>query len=108
MEFRRVLFRSDNKLTVYLGGGGNSGILVTDSAIVVIDTKMGTDAENLANLAKEKAGGKKIIVINTHYHGDHTKGNMFYKGSKIYIGDYEKSFLMKNMDHERSEERRVG
>jgi cyclase len=90
----------DNNLTVYLGGGGNSGILVTDSAIVVIDTKMGTDAENLYNLAKEKAGGKKIIVINTHYHGDHTKGNMFYKGSRIYIGNYDRSFLAKNMDRE--------
>jgi glyoxylase-like metal-dependent hydrolase (beta-lactamase superfamily II) len=90
----------DNNLTVYLGGGGNSGILVADSAVVVIDTKMGTAAENLFNLAREKAGKKKIIVINTHYHGDHTKGNMFYKGSKIYIGNYDKSFLEKNVDHE--------
>lgn len=90
----------DNNLTLFLGGGGNSGILVTDSAVVVIDTKMGTEAENLYNLAKEKAGGKKIIVINTHYHGDHTKGNMFYKGSKIYIGDYDKSFLAKNVEPE--------
>ncbi len=90
----------DNNLTVYLGGGGNSGILVTDSAVVVIDTKMGTEAENLYTLAKEKAGGKKIIVINTHYHGDHTKGNMFYKGCKIYIGSYDKSFLAKNVERE--------
>lgn len=90
----------DNNLTLFLGGGGNSGILVTDSAVVVIDTKMGIEAENLYTLAKEKAGGKKIIVINTHYHGDHTKGNMFYKGSKIYIGNYDKSFLAKNMDRE--------
>lgn len=90
----------DNNLTLYLGGGGNSGILVTDSAIVVIDTKMATEAENLYTIAKEKAGGKKIIVINTHYHGDHTKGNMFYKGSKIYIGNYDRSFLEKNMDRE--------
>jgi glyoxylase-like metal-dependent hydrolase (beta-lactamase superfamily II) len=90
----------DNNLTIYLGGGGNSGILVTDSAVVVIDTKMGTEAENLYNIAKEKARGKKFIVINTHYHGDHTKGNMFYKGSRIYIGNYEKSFLSENMDRE--------
>lgn len=90
----------DNNLTLYLGGGGNSGILVTDSAVVVIDTKMGAEAENLYNIAKEKAAGKKIIVINTHYHGDHTKGNRFYKGSKIYIGNYDRSFLEKNMDAE--------
>ena len=35
----------DKDLTLVLGGGGNSGILVTDKAVVVIDTKMGGDAE---------------------------------------------------------------
>jgi uncharacterized protein YjeT (DUF2065 family) len=31
----------DKDLTILIGGGGNSGILVTDKAVVVIDTKMG-------------------------------------------------------------------
>jgi cyclase len=88
----------DNKLTIYSGGGGNSGILVTDSAVVVIDTKMGPDAGNLASIAKQKAGNKKIIVINTHYHRDHTTGNSNYKGSRIYIGAYDRAFLEKNLD----------
>ena len=29
----------DKDLTIIQGGGGNSGVLVTDSAVVVIDTK---------------------------------------------------------------------
>ena len=37
----------DKNLTIIQGGGGNSGILVTDSAVVVIDTKMSSDAEKL-------------------------------------------------------------
>ncbi|MEI7897157.1 MAG: MBL fold metallo-hydrolase [bacterium] len=84
----------DKDLTIVSGGGGNSGVLVTDSAVVVIDTKMGGDAEKLYNLAKEKAGTKKIIVINTHYHNDHVKGNHFFKGCDIYIGEYDPKFLM--------------
>ncbi len=83
----------DKDLTIYLGGGGNSGILVTDNAVVVIDTKMGADADSLYRIAKRKAGEKKIIVINTHLHGDHTKGNYLYKGSTIYIGNYDKEIL---------------
>ena len=90
----------DKDLTIIQGGGGNSGILVTDSAVVVIDTKMGGDAEKLFNLAKSKAGPKKIIVINTHYHGDHVKGNHFYKGSDIYIGDYNQQFLKEEISPE--------
>jgi len=73
---------------------------VTDSAVVVIDTKMSGDAEKLYNMAREKAGTKKIIVINTHYHGDHVKGNHFYKGCPIYIGAYDMKFLKDNISSE--------
>ena len=90
----------DQSLTLILGGGGNSGIILGDSAVVVIDTKMMGASEDLYKIAKEKAGPKPIIVINTHYHGDHVKGNKFFKGSRIYIGSYEKDFLHNNIDAE--------
>jgi glyoxylase-like metal-dependent hydrolase (beta-lactamase superfamily II) len=90
-EISRVV---DKNLTIVQGGGGNSGVVVTDSAVVVIDTKMGSDAEKLYNLAKSKAGNKKLIVVNTHFHGDHVKGNRLYKGSDIYIGAYDQKFLL--------------
>ncbi len=90
----------DPNLTVLFGGGGNSGIVNGDSAVVVIDTKMMGASEDLYKLAKQKAGAKPIIVINTHYHGDHTKGNKYFKGSRIYIGNYDKEFLQKNIDVE--------
>ena len=88
----------DKNLTILIGGGGNSGLLLTDSALVVIDTKMSKGAEKLYHMAIEKAGGKPIIVINTHYHGDHLQGNHFFKGSRIYIGNYDKTFLARNVD----------
>jgi len=90
----------DKDLSIIQGGGGNSGVLETDSAVVVIDTKMSGDAEKLYNMAKEKAGRKKIIVINTHYHGDHVRGNHFYNGSTIYIGAYDEKFLSDDLSDE--------
>jgi cyclase len=90
----------DKDLTLVLGGGGNSGILVTDSAVVVIDSKMSKPAEHLYKTAKEKAGSKPIILINTHYHGDHVNGNVYYKGDKIYIGGYDKEFVNNNIKAE--------
>jgi glyoxylase-like metal-dependent hydrolase (beta-lactamase superfamily II) len=98
MHEETVLY--DKDLTLVIGGGGNSGVLVTDSALVVIDSKMSKPAENLNKMAQEKAGSKLIIVINTHYHGDHVSGNKFYKGDKIYIGAYDKDFLTKNIKPE--------
>ena len=94
---REEIIPIDQSLTLMLGGGGNSGIILGDSAVVVIDTKMMDASEDLYNFVKENSGLKPIIVINTHYHGDHVKGNKFFKGSRIYIGSYEKEFLQKNI-----------
>jgi cyclase len=97
---QKAIVQLDPSVTVVIGGGGNSGIIIGDSAVVVIDTKMMGSSEDLYKLAKQKAGQKPIIVVNTHYHGDHVKGNKFFKGDKIYIGNYEKEFLLKNIDPE--------
>jgi len=97
---QKKIVRLDSGLTLMLGGGGNSGIIIGDSAVVVIDTKMMGSSEDLYKFAKKKAGPKPIIVINTHYHKDHVNGNKFFKDSRIYIGSYEKEFLQKNIDAE--------
>jgi cyclase len=89
---------NDNLLVIT--GGGNSGILITEKAIVVIDTKMGSGAEKLADRAREIAGNKPIVVINTHLHGDHVRGNYLYSGSEIFMGAYDTLFLKKEVDEE--------
>ena len=76
----------DKELTLVTGGGGNSGILVSDSLVLVIDTKMSEAAEKLHNQVVALAGKRPIIVINTHVHPDHTEGNKFYKDQKIIAG----------------------
>ena len=86
----------DPQLTIILGGGGNSGILVSDSVVLVIDTKMKDEADSLYQTVKALAGNKPIIVVNTHVHGDHTGGNKFYKGQTIIAGgNYDKEFWEK-------------
>jgi glyoxylase-like metal-dependent hydrolase (beta-lactamase superfamily II) len=86
----------DEKLTLITGGGGNSGILVSDSLVVVIDTKMDDAAQNLYEQVKKIAGTKPILVINTHIHPDHTGGNKFYKGQTILAGgNYKKEVWIK-------------
>jgi cyclase len=89
---------NDNLLIIT--GGGNSGILIAEKAIVVIDTKMGSGAVKLADRARELAGNKPIVVINTHLHGDHVRGNYLYPGSEIFMGAYDTVFMKKEVDEE--------
>ena len=91
----------DKDLTLILGGGGNSGILTSDSLVMVIDTKMDSAAEDMAKKVKELAGNRPIIVVNTHYHPDHTGGNKFYNGQTIIAGgNYTKEFWLKEVGKE--------
>jgi glyoxylase-like metal-dependent hydrolase (beta-lactamase superfamily II) len=76
----------DKDLTIVLGGGGNSGILVSDSLVIVIDTKMDKAADEFYKRVKEIAGSKPILVVNTHIHPDHTGGNKNYSGQTIIAG----------------------
>jgi glyoxylase-like metal-dependent hydrolase (beta-lactamase superfamily II) len=97
---QKEIVEIDPGLTLDLGGGGNSGIIIGDSIVIIIDTKMMDNSEELYKLAIEKAGQKPVRVINTHYHPDHVKGNKFFGMGRIYIGNYEKDFLQKNLDAE--------
>lgn len=76
----------DKNLILITGGGGNSGILTSDSLVMVIDTKMDDAAEMLHRKVEEVAGNKPVLVINTHWHPDHVGGNKLYKNASILAG----------------------
>lgn len=78
----------DSQLTLVLGGGGNSAICVGEGEVVIVDPKMLKPAERLRDVVEEKAAGKAITVINTHYHFDHVKGNALYPGARVIAGAY--------------------
>ncbi len=83
----------DPQLTLLLGYGSNSGVLVSDTddkKTLVIDTKIMGGAQALNELVGQKSQGGPIIVVNTHYHSDHTGGNSLYKGETIIAGAYER------------------
>lgn len=61
-------------------GASNSGFVVTNEGVVVIDTQGPKDLALLLKKKIRKTTDKPIIyVINTHYHGDHTFGNQYFK-----------------------------
>jgi glyoxylase-like metal-dependent hydrolase (beta-lactamase superfamily II) len=63
------------------GFGGNVGVLRTDAGAVVVDTmNFAMQGERIEDLATNLTGQPVAIVINTHYHRDHTHGNPPFAG----------------------------
>jgi len=67
------------------GLGGNVGVLRTSEGAVVVDTMtFRMQGERVRELAEELGGGPVQVVLNTHWHRDHTHGNpAFPPGTKI-------------------------
>jgi len=58
-----------------LAGGVNSGLVLTDSGLVAIDTGLDRGAANRILRAAEQIGRPIEAVVNTHAHADHHGGN---------------------------------
>ena len=71
-------------VNVVLAGGGNSLIVKDGQELLVIDTKFPPASDWLRKRIANQIGGPVTMVVNTHYHYDHTDGNTNYPGAKIY------------------------
>ncbi len=69
---------------VATGGGGNSLIVESKGELLVVDTKFPPGSSALRSWLDDNAGGLTATVVNTHYHYDHTQGNVLFPGSKIF------------------------
>ena len=77
--------RLSDDLFVLRGFGGNSAVLRTDAGTVVVDTMtLPLQGARIREIARELTGADTVLLINTHYHLDHTHGNpAFEPGIRI-------------------------
>ncbi len=76
--------------SVYMleGAGGNIGVSVGDDGIVIVDDQFAPLAEKIRAALKGITDKPVRFVINTHYHGDHTGGNLeFQKTAPVIAQD---------------------
>src|SRR5690242_2862201 len=79
------------------GAGGNIGVSVGDDGIVIVDDQFAPLAEKIRAALKGITDKPVRFVINTHYHGDHTGGNLeFQKTSPIIAQDNVRKRLEKD------------
>lgn len=59
----------------YLRGAVNSGLVETESGLLVVDTGIDRSAANRIVRAAEELGRPLVAILNTHAHADHHGGN---------------------------------
>ena len=74
-------------VNVYMlqGRGGNVGAIVGPEGILLIDDDYKNVSEKLRDALKELGSPFPRFIINTHWHGDHTEGNLFFGKDSIII-----------------------
>ena len=75
---RTETVKLDDHFYVVLGGGGNTALLIGDDGVLVVDTKLWRPGRRLAAIIKSITEKPVKVIINTHYHSDHTHGNPNY------------------------------
>jgi len=55
--------------------GGNTAVFITDTGVVVVDTKLAGWGQVILDRIKTVTDKPVITIINTHTHGDHTGSN---------------------------------
>ncbi|MEM7552913.1 MAG: MBL fold metallo-hydrolase [Cyanobacteria bacterium P01_A01_bin.84] len=68
-----------------IGGGGNSLVVAAEKEVLIVDPKFSPGSESLHKWVFKKYPNKPVTqIVNTHYHYDHTQGNILYPKAQIY------------------------
>jgi cyclase len=60
------------------GAGGNIGVSVGPDGILIVDDEFAPLADKIRATLKTLGEGKLKFILNTHWHGDHTGGNVAF------------------------------
>lgn len=75
----------------------NSAIVIGDSGVAVIDTQVNQMmAKRLLNAIRDITDKPILYAINTHYHWDHTNGNLIFqeRGATVVAREMTKDFMV--------------
>jgi cyclase len=86
----------DDRFYVVLGGGGNTAVLIADDGVLVVDTKFLRPGRRLPGIIRALTDKPVKVIINTHYHADHTHGNPNYAaGTRVIAQRHTREHLLR-------------
>jgi cyclase len=67
-----------DNLYMITGGGGNTAAFITETGVVIVDTKLANWGQAILDQVRTVTDKPITTIINTHTHGDHTGSNSFF------------------------------
>lgn len=80
-----------NDIGIFTEKGGTIGFMLSKKGIVVVDAEFPEQAQHLISELKKRSEKSFHLLINTHHHGDHTSGNIEFKGLVPHVVAHENS-----------------
>jgi glyoxylase-like metal-dependent hydrolase (beta-lactamase superfamily II) len=78
--------------------GGNVGVLITDTGVTLVDTKLAAWGDTFLARIKSITDKPVTTIINTHTHGDHTGNNERFSPSVDFVAHENTKANMMKMD----------
>jgi cyclase len=81
-----------NGVHMFMGAGGNVGVVVGDDGVVIVDTQFAEMVDRLTAAVKTLTAQPIKYALNTHWHFDHTGGNEGFGKAGVRIIAHENTF----------------
>jgi len=75
----------DNGITVFTGDGGNVTAIVDDGSTLLIDSGLDSRVGELVDASFKATARPVTRLVNTHWHFDHTGGNVYLGSESVTI-----------------------
>lgn len=69
-----------NEVGIFTERGGTIAFLLSSDGMVVVDSQFPDQSKHLIDELKKRSEKPFKLLINTHHHGDHSGGNISFKG----------------------------
>ena len=79
------------EIGVFTEKGGTILFMVSKEGFVVVDSQFPEQSKHLIDELKKKHEQPFRLLINTHHHGDHSSGNIAFKGLVQHVLAHENS-----------------
>ncbi|MEO8794706.1 MAG: MBL fold metallo-hydrolase [Daejeonella sp.] len=80
-----------NDIGIFTEQGGTIAWMSNPEGVVVVDSQFPEPAGHLIAELKKRSTKPFKLLINTHHHGDHTSGNIAFKGLAEHVVAHENS-----------------
>jgi cyclase len=82
-----------NDVGIFTEKGGTIAYYLSKKNIAVVDAEFPEQSRHLIAALQKDPGNPFEILINTHHHGDHTSGNISFKGIVDHVAAHSNSLL---------------